>query len=373
MAATKLVEEEGTLLEHALRRIKLGRAESALGMRWVEGKASHSDIGRVVAFRWEAEGGAYEMVELAEAAVVVNPIARQLVAALAASGVRLDWVQETLVKEGAGVTEGVSVDLVLSVAGLGGRRDYWWVELKWTRGDHNREDLRVVREGREKVADLEKVVKKVKEWRLGLGGHPVFRPQRVGLMVVSPRGWRLNLNGGGIPARGGSFGGGGDAEGGESGVEDGGENGGGIGGNSEDGGDEGTEDEEADGGEDEEDLRGGAVEQHVAGMVVRRVRRYVRRPIKTDAQVDAEKRYRETDDGYEGVLEERLARRGGGKGGGGSGGAGGDEGGGDDGGGGEGGGGGRGGCRIGTRRSSGAGLVEGVTKIGRKRKRAGET
>ena len=45
MAATKLVEEEGTVLEHALRRIKLGRAESALGMRWVEGKASHSDIG----------------------------------------------------------------------------------------------------------------------------------------------------------------------------------------------------------------------------------------------------------------------------------------------------------------------------------------
>ena len=172
------------------------------------------------------------------------------------------------------------------------------------------------------------------------------------------------MNGGGIPARGGSFGGGGDAEGGESDVEDGGENDGGIGGNLEDGCDEGTEDEEADGGEDAEDFRGGAVEQHVAGMV-RRARRYARRPIKSDAQVDAEKRYRRTDDGYEGVLKERLERRGGGKGGGGSGGAGGDDGGGGDGGG--------GGCRIGTRRSSGAGLVEGVTKIGRKRKRAGET
>ena len=39
MAATRLVEEEGSLLEHALRRIKAGKAESAWGMRWVEGEA----------------------------------------------------------------------------------------------------------------------------------------------------------------------------------------------------------------------------------------------------------------------------------------------------------------------------------------------
>ena len=39
MAFSRLAEEEGSLLEAALRRIKLQQAESAWGLRWVEGEA----------------------------------------------------------------------------------------------------------------------------------------------------------------------------------------------------------------------------------------------------------------------------------------------------------------------------------------------
>ena len=39
MALSRLAEEEGSLLEAALRRIKLQQAESAWGLRWVEGEA----------------------------------------------------------------------------------------------------------------------------------------------------------------------------------------------------------------------------------------------------------------------------------------------------------------------------------------------
>ena len=90
-------------------------------------------------------------------------------------------------------------------------------------------------------------------------------------------------------------------------LEDGGEVGEGGEGNSEGGGDEGAEGEEADGGEEAEHVRGGGLEQNAAGRR-RQKRTYVRRPTITDAQKDAEKRYRRTDSGYEGVLEERLRR-----------------------------------------------------------------
>ena len=54
---------------------------------------------------------------------------------------RWEWVQHALVKvdaKGAGMVEGLSVDVVLSVAAeaQGGRRDYWWVEVKWIRQMH---------------------------------------------------------------------------------------------------------------------------------------------------------------------------------------------------------------------------------------------
>ena len=258
MAATRLVEEEGSLLEHALRRIKTGKAESAWGMRWVDGEADCGDGG--MRGKLAMAGGAWQMVELREAVALVNPVARKLVAALEERGVRLEWVQHTLVKKGyeedvaqrdlaeagknvrwQGVAEGLSVDVVLSraVEGQGGRRDYWWVEVKWTRGDHNSGRLRVVRDGWKKVNKFEEVVKELGKWGLMLGGHMVFRPQRLGLLVVSPRGWRLEFRGGGIAAMGGSFvdDGGGAVAGDGGGVEDGGQVEGGGGGNAE-GGDE---------------------------------------------------------------------------------------------------------------------------------------
>ena len=88
MVLPKLVAEEGMLLDHALRRIKLKRAASAWGIRWVEGEVRGGGSGEVAAFRLAAVDGEWQMVEMKEAAVVVNPVARKLWAALEEAGVR---------------------------------------------------------------------------------------------------------------------------------------------------------------------------------------------------------------------------------------------------------------------------------------------
>ena len=167
------------------------------------------------------EGGGWEVVELTAAAEVVNPSAKAVVAGLEEQGVRVEWVQETLWKETE--SSAMSVDTVLSRlnggAGQWGRRDYWWVEAKWTRGDHENRTLEVVAKAWQKVDEFQKVIDSIGDWRLYLGRRRVYRPQRLGILVVSRRGWRLELRGGGIELQGvfGGCGGCGDNGGGGSG------------------------------------------------------------------------------------------------------------------------------------------------------------
>ena len=409
MARTKGAWEEGILFEHALRRIKMGVAESAFACHAV------------------GEDGGWAVVEYRDAAEVVNPVARSLEAAWTAEGIRLEWVQETLVrrprettekeaeteekktvekktedeeeKEGEEAVEKkekaemVSVDVVLSkkVANQAARRDWWWVESKWTRGDHENEELRVVRDGRKKVEVLMAVVRELKEWRLERTGGTVYGPQRVGLLVVSRRGWKLELEGGGIGvmrgtfnygdggvvtnaavAVGGGAGGGGfhavaeaaaiamgggyeDAADGvdvamaEEGDEEyAGHDGGGDDGNVDGGGGEGEE-EEADEEETEEEEDEEEEEEEEEDRVYVYRTNYV-------ARRRANQRYKETDGGYEQVLEYRWGRMGG-----------------EYGGGEQGNGGGGGGVAAGRMRtrSGGAAEVAGVTTVSRKRKGCG--
>ena len=122
-----MADAEGSLSESALRRTRLRQRENAWGLR-------------------RGEGGGFRFAELAAAAEVVNPIAKAVVAGLEEQGVRVEWVQETLWKEAE--SRVMAVDVILSIlnggAGQWRRRDYWWVEAKWMRGDHEDRTLEVV-------------------------------------------------------------------------------------------------------------------------------------------------------------------------------------------------------------------------------------
>ena len=51
------------------------------------------------------------------------------------------------------------MDVVLVAKGLGGRQDYWWVDVEWTRCDHEGGRLRVVEDGWKNVKEFGKVVR----------------------------------------------------------------------------------------------------------------------------------------------------------------------------------------------------------------------
>ena len=365
-----MADAEGSLLESALRRTRFRERESAWGLR-------------------RGEGGGWEVVELAAAAEVVNPRAKAVVAGLEEQGVEVEWVQEALWEEVE--RSAMSVDVVLSRlnggAGQWRRKDYWWVEAKWTRGDHEDRTLEVVTKAWKKVDEFQKVINSICDWRLYLRGKRVYRPQRLGILVVSRRGWRLELRGGGIELRGlfggcggcGGNGGGGSGGGGGEDVEVGGSGGcGGCGGGGgarrdvqgcgyerrggvvmADGGGGGGENREGDvemgcgggGGGGGGDGRGG-------GNAVKKGRQSGKRQageIKSEAQKEAEKKYKK-DNGYEIQMEAKWKwrDRGGGKGGGGGGGGG-------DG----------GGVYQRARGSGGGGLVKGVTQVWKRRSGGG--
>ena len=179
MVWTVQEREEGSLLEAAVRRIRLEQPENAWGMRWVEGEAigSWRDVevfeagGQGGMKKVTAGGGMWAAVELKDAAVVINPIARRLVEQMRERGVEVEWVQQSLerwqyeeVEDGSKrqkVVRQISVDLVLSVAERGARRKYWWVEMKWTRGCETNGELRVVKEGWKKVEEFQKIFKEL--------------------------------------------------------------------------------------------------------------------------------------------------------------------------------------------------------------------
>ena len=258
-----MADAEGAVLEGALKRARLRQRESAWGLR-------------------RGEDGGWQVVELPAAAEVVNPVAKEVVKGLEEKEIKVEWVQRTLWKEAE--EQGMCVDLVLSVVngGVGqwGRRDYWWIEVKWTRGDHEDRGLEVVEEAWRNVEEFRKVIGGVEDWRLKLGGRRVYKPQNFGILVLSRKGWRLELlsglefrvtfGGGGGDGGGGSgsgeergggdeaavSGGGisGEGQGGgcDGGVGGGGDDGGGAGGR---GGDDGAGSDENSGGGDGEQMR----------------------------------------------------------------------------------------------------------------------
>ena len=240
MACARRVCEEGSLLEHAIRGIRMGRPESAWDLRRKDGRGGEEVV--VTAMRgggggqgcevmkdggyWKIVelggkggekvvvgavglgqhgqgskllqgGGSWEAVKFREAASVVNPVAKKLVSALWRRAIKVHWVRETVWRRDQ--NREISVDVVLAVEGDGGRQDYWWVEVKWTRGDHEDKSLRVVEEGWKKVKEFQQVMREIEAWHLLLAGREAFKSQRMGLIVVSPRGLRLELVGDGLP------------------------------------------------------------------------------------------------------------------------------------------------------------------------------
>ena len=197
-----MADAEGAVLEGALKRARLRQRESAWGLR-------------------RGEDGGWQVVELPAAAEVVNPVAKEVVKGLEEKEIKVEWVQRTLWKEAE--EQGMCVDLVLSVVsgGVGqwGRKDWWWIEGKWTRGYHKDKTLRVVEEAWRKVREFRKVAYGVEDWTLKLGGRRVYKPQNLGILVVSRKGWRLELLSG-KEVRGTFGGGGGDGGGGSGGGEE---------------------------------------------------------------------------------------------------------------------------------------------------------
>ena len=95
-------EEEGSVLEAAVRRVRLGEPESAIGRRWVEGgeiggseEAVLFDAGVQGGIR-KTDVGLWAMVVMPEAAVVINPVARRLVEQMRNAGIEVEWVQHSL-------------------------------------------------------------------------------------------------------------------------------------------------------------------------------------------------------------------------------------------------------------------------------------
>ena len=86
------------------------------------------------------------------------------------------------------------------VAFLGGNRyrggERWWLELRWTRDPLNTDAISV-QGAWSVVARCRKVLKKLKTWRLhaNLGGGSVFRPRRLGVLLVNRTSYRLELDG----------------------------------------------------------------------------------------------------------------------------------------------------------------------------------
>ena len=181
MVKTLQQREEGTLLEFALRREVRGQPPSA----WARTKK----LGDVMSpFRTRGGGFFWERFPLA--AAVVNPVARELFSRLASEhGVHIKFVQAAICK--VDTSEKLSIDVV-AVCGT----DRWWLELRWTRDPLNTDSLSV--QGAWSVVDkYQQVLRQLKAWKLDvkLGGGRVFRPRRLGVLLVNSQTYRLELRG----------------------------------------------------------------------------------------------------------------------------------------------------------------------------------
>ena len=178
-------QDEGTLLEFSLRRAVRRQAPSA----WARAPfvpLANSLLPFSVGWTWQ---------RFPEAAKVVNPVAQQLLDTLASRhGVHIRFVQATLCKRD-GTKK--SVDCVAFLGGngrAGGER--CWLELRWTRDLLDSGALSV--QGAWSVVDgYGQILNELSEWKLDkrLGCGRVFRPLRLGVLLVNRTSYRLELAG----------------------------------------------------------------------------------------------------------------------------------------------------------------------------------
>ena len=71
-----MAEAEGSVLEFSLRRLRVKKEVGVWGLRRIDGK--------------------WEVVEMAKAAGVVNPVVQEVTRQMEAQGLKIEWVQETL-------------------------------------------------------------------------------------------------------------------------------------------------------------------------------------------------------------------------------------------------------------------------------------
>ena len=189
-------QDEGTLLELSLRRAVRGHSPSA----WARVKVC--DQLRPFCF------GGWRWQRFPAAAAVINPVAAELFASLATlHGIWIRFVQATIsTLDGM---ESISIDCV---AFRGGDRyrggDRWWLELRWTRDPLNTDSISV-QGAWSVVANYKRVLKNLNAWKLhsNLGGGPVFRPRRLGVLLVNRSYYRLEVDGGNHEVFEGSLGG----------------------------------------------------------------------------------------------------------------------------------------------------------------------
>ena len=152
-------------------------------------KQPESDWGRV---SWGGKGGkGWGWVRMPEAAKVVNPVVAEVVECLNSShAVCIDFVQHTVCAEDG--SRSLSIDLVARL-----RQERWWLELKWT--DPLKVVGQTVQDGWAKLAEYQRVLDSPTPWKVHdkLGGGPIARPQRLGVLFVGRHfyslSWRMTV------------------------------------------------------------------------------------------------------------------------------------------------------------------------------------
>ena len=138
------VEDEGCLLESALRRCRLGEAASNQARKLMG----------------DGQWRAFEVSE--EVAPLVNLTAKRLFKSLwEKHNVYLEFVQYTVSRVEGGI-EVVSID---GLAEVWPTKEVWWLEVKWTRWEVE-QALQSWRDGWKKVGVFKRIAEKEDEWRL---------------------------------------------------------------------------------------------------------------------------------------------------------------------------------------------------------------
>ena len=168
-----MVEQEGCLLESAMRRFRLGAAESDF---------ARGPLG---------EDGEWIVFRVCWATALINSVVKALFLDLRNRfSVYLEFPQYTIWRDG-GKTK-CSVDVL---AERGAQKTVGWVEVRWTRGAVATAHLSW-KDAWEKVDLFKKIAEEAEKWQLdpNLGGSPIRAPEWFGVLVVSPTGYSLQLD-----------------------------------------------------------------------------------------------------------------------------------------------------------------------------------